>query len=59
MLSQPGKETATINIFPNISGSKNNQAMKFGQLKEYNMRNIFREKPYTKYGGRNYSQSLF
>ena len=25
--------------------------MKLGQLKEYNMRNIFLKKPYTKYGG--------
>ena len=25
--------------------------MKFGQLIEYNMRNIFLEKSYTKYGG--------
>ena len=25
--------------------------MKFGQLREYNMKNIFLEKPYTKYGG--------
>ena len=25
--------------------------MKFGQLKEYNMKNIFAEKPYTKCGG--------
>ena len=25
--------------------------MKFGQLIEYNMRNIFPEKPYTKHGG--------
>ena len=25
--------------------------MKFGQLIEYNMRNIFLEKPYTKCGG--------
>ena len=24
--------------------------MKFGQLKEYKMKNIFLEKPYTKYG---------
>ena len=32
-----------IHIFdiPNISKSKENQAMKFGQLIEYNMRNIF------------------
>ena len=28
-----------------------NQATKFGQLIEYNMRNIFLEKSYTKYGG--------
>ena len=25
--------------------------MKFGQLQEYNMKNIFLEKSYTKYGG--------
>ena len=29
---------------------KNNQTMKFGQLVEYNMRNVFLEKSYTKYG---------
>ena len=37
-------------IFTNISKSKGNQAMKFGQLIEYNMRNIFYEKSYTKCG---------
>ena len=31
----------TINILPNISRSKGNQAMKFGQLLGYNKRNIF------------------
>ena len=31
--------------------SEGNQTMKFGQLIEYNMRNIFLEKSYTKYGG--------
>ena len=35
----------------NISRSKGNQAMKFGQLIEYNLRNIFLEKSCTKYGG--------
>ena len=35
----------------NISRSKDNQAMKFGQLKEYKMRYIFVEKSYTKCGG--------
>ena len=36
---------------PNISRSKGNQTMKFGQLIECNMRNIFLEKSYTKCGG--------
>ena len=38
-------------MLPNISRAKGNQAMKFGQLIEYNMRNIFLEKSYTKCGG--------
>ena len=37
-----------IHILPNISRSKGNQKTKFGQLIEYNMRNIFLEKSYTK-----------
>ena len=36
---------------PNISRSKESQAMKFGQLIEYNVRNIFLEKSHTKCGG--------
>ena len=51
MTSQPGKQTIAIHILPNISRSKGNQTMKFGQLIEYNMRNIFLEKSYTKCGG--------
>ena len=35
----------------NMSRSKGNQTMKFGQLIEYNIRNIFLEKSYTKCGG--------
>ena len=35
---------------PNISRSKDNQVMTFGQLIKCNMRNIFIEKPYTKCG---------
>ena len=35
----------------NISRSKGNQAMRFGQLIEYNMRNIFVEKAYTNCAG--------
>ena len=32
--------------------------MKFGQLKEYNIRNIFLEKSYTKSGGDTIPRSL-
>ena len=34
-----------------FSRSKGNQAMEFGQLTEYDIKNIFLEKSYTKYGG--------
>ena len=36
---------------PNISKSKVNQKMKFGQLMKYNMRNIFLKKSYARYSG--------
>ena len=49
MTSQPGLQTIAIYILPNIPRSKVNQTMKFGQFIEYNMRNIFVEKSYTKY----------
>ena len=39
-------------ILANISRSKGNQAIKFGQLMGYNMRNAFRKKSYTKCGGK-------
>ena len=39
MASQTGKEISPIQIFPNLSISKRNQTMKFGQLAENNMRN--------------------
>ena len=43
--------TIVIHILPNISTSKGNQAMKYGQLIECNMRNIFFfEKSYAKCG---------
>ena len=48
--SQPGEQTITIHILPNISRSKDNQKIKFGQLKEYNMGNFFLENSYTKCG---------
>ena len=51
MMPQPGKQTIVIHVFPNVLRNKDNQAIKFGQLREYNMKNIFLEKPYTKRGG--------
>ena len=37
MTSQTGKQIITIHILPNISRSKGNQTIKFGQLIEYNV----------------------
>ena len=51
MTSQPGRQTIVVHVFPNILRNSDNQVMKFRQLKEYNMKNIFLEKPYTEYGG--------
>ena len=52
MTPQTGKQINAIHILPNISRSKGNQTMKFGQLIEYNMRNIFLEKSHSKYNGK-------
>ena len=41
MASQIGQQIITRHILLNISISKDNQAMRFGQLIEYNLRNIF------------------
>ena len=40
MTSQPALQIIATQILPNISQSKGNQTMKFGQLIEYNNRNI-------------------
>ena len=50
MKSQPGKQAIAICILPYISRSEDNQTTKFSQLIEYNMRNVFLEKLYTKCG---------
>ena len=49
MTSQPGKQTILIHTLSNISRSKDNHRMKFGQLIEQNMRNIFLENSYKKW----------
>ena len=46
MVTQPSLQTVTIDILPNISRSKGNQAMKHGQLIKCNKRNIFFQKSY-------------
>ena len=43
MMSQPGQQTIVIHILANISRTKGNQTMKFGQLIEYKMKNIYLE----------------
>ena len=59
MTSQPGWQTIAIDILPNISRSNDNQAMKFGQLIEYNEINIFLQKLYRKWGRETSSRPLF
>ena len=41
MTSQLGLQAIAIQILPNISRSKGNLSMKFGQLIEYNKSHIF------------------
>ena len=41
MTLKPVQQTITMHILSNISGGQSNQAMKLGQLIEYNKRNIF------------------
>ena len=48
MMSQ---QITVIPILPNISRGKSNQTMKVSQRIEYNKRNSFLEKSYTKCGG--------
>ena len=59
MMSQPGLQAIAIHILPNISQSKGNQTMKFGQLIEYNKRNIFLQKLCRKWGKETSSRPLY
>ena len=40
-MSQIRQQIIAIHTLPNISRNESNQAMIFGQLKEYNVKNIF------------------
>ena len=59
MTSQLGKQTITKQILTNISRSKGNQTIKFGQLIEYNIRNIFLKKSFSKNNPPNVVEKLF
>ena len=48
MTSQSAEQIITIHIFFNISRNKENWTIKFGQLIENDIRNIFIEKSYIK-----------
>ena len=51
MMSQSWKKATAMHMLSNMSISKDKQTMKFGQLTEYNRKNIFLEKSHAKYGG--------
>ena len=59
MTSQPALQTIAIHQLSNISQSKSNQTMKFGQLIECNKRNIFLQKLCRKRGRDTSSRPLF
>ena len=59
MTSQPGYQTIAIHILPNISRIKGNQTIKFGQLKEYNRKNIFVQKSWGKWDKETSARPLF
>ena len=46
LTSQTGQKIIRIHTLPNISSSKANQTMKFGQLINWKVRNIFLKKSY-------------
>ena len=47
---QTGQQIITIHILPNISRSKGNQAVKFGRLIKYNVKDTFLQNSYRKWG---------
>ena len=59
MTSRPGLQTIAIHILPNISQSKGNQSMKFGQLIEHNKINIILRKLCRKWGKETISKPLY
>ena len=56
---QAGLQIIAIHLLLNISWSKSNQTMKFGQLIDYNKRKIFLQKLYRKWGKEISSRPVF
>ena len=56
--SQTGQQIITIHILSIISRRKDNQTVKFSQLTEYNVRNIFLQKSFRKWGRETSSRPL-
>ena len=59
MTPQPGLQAIAIHILPNISQSKGNQTIEFGQMIEDNKRNSFLQKLCGKWGRETNSRPLF
>ena len=59
MTSQAGLQTIARHILFNISESRGNQTMKFGQLIKYNKRNIFFQKLCRRWDKQTSSRPLF
>ena len=59
MTSQVGLQTIARHILSNISESRGNQTMKFGQLIKYNKRNIFHQQLCRKWCKKTSSRSPF
>ena len=59
MKAKHGKQTIVMQTLLNILRSKDNQTMKFGKLVEYNMRNMFPDKSYTKFGGETVTRPFY
>ena len=58
-MPQTGEQIIKLSILPNISRSKDNQTMKFSQLIEYNMENVFLKRLYTKCRGETSPRPFF
>ena len=59
MTAQPSLQTIAIHRLPNVSQSKGNQTIKYGQLIEYDKRYIFLQKLSRKWGKETSSRPLF